>query len=684
LAHPRSSKMAEDGDDGVMGRQLGGRKTKVKNKSAAERQITAEQMLRESMERGGMDASFRPPKRVITDHQELSELRLRKRKEFEDTLRRNRLSMGVWAQYALWEASQKEFERARSIFERALDVDYRNHSIWLKYAEMEMKNRFVNHARNVWDRAVTLLPRVDQFWYKFAYMEEMLGNVAGARQIYERWMKWAPGKNAWNTYIKFEVRRRNIPRARSIYERMLITHTELETYLKFAKFENKHGKREYARLVYERALKELAEEAHREEFFVSFAKFEESCKEYDRARVIYKYALDNVPKEEAQRLYEMYSSFEKKHGTRETVEDVILSKRRFQYEEEIKKDPLNYDVWFDYIRLEESKGKKSSVREVYERAISNVPPVAEKRFWKRYIFLYISYAIYEELEAKDPEKARAVWRHCLEQIPHKHFTFAKVWVMAARFEVRQKDLAAARKLLGTAIGKCPKEKLFKTYIELELQLVEIDRCRKIYEKYLEFMPENCKAWVKYAELEGSLQELERARAIFEMAVNQETLDMPEMLWKAFIDFEIKNKAHSRVRALYDRLLKRTKHVRVWISRAQFEASLNEVKAARSVFKEADTYFKAQQETGKEERVMLVESWLDFETNYGSNKTVEEVRKRLPRRVKNQRLVHGASEDGTDSYYEEYYDYIFPDEDKKQNTFKLLEMARKWKKQKTDE
>ena len=50
------------------------------------------------------------------------------------------------------------------VYERALDVDYRNQSLWLKYADMEMRGKFINHARNVWDRAVTLLPRIDQFW----------------------------------------------------------------------------------------------------------------------------------------------------------------------------------------------------------------------------------------------------------------------------------------------------------------------------------------------------------------------------------------------------------------------------------------------------------------------------------------------------------------------------------------
>lgn len=40
------------------------------------------------------------------------------------------------------------------------------------------------------------------------------------------------------------------------------------------------------------------------------------------------------------------------------------------------------------------------VRELYERAIANVPPAEEKRLWRRYIYLWINYALYEELEAK--------------------------------------------------------------------------------------------------------------------------------------------------------------------------------------------------------------------------------------------------------------------------------------------
>lgn len=73
--------------------------------------------------------------------------------------------------------------RARSVFERALLVDYQNTTLWLKYIEMETKNKFVMSARNLYERACQLLPRVEQFWFKYAHMEELLGNYAGKHSL---------------------------------------------------------------------------------------------------------------------------------------------------------------------------------------------------------------------------------------------------------------------------------------------------------------------------------------------------------------------------------------------------------------------------------------------------------------------------------------------------------------------
>lgn len=36
-----------------------------------------------------------------------------------------------------------KFDKKRSVYERALDVDHRNIPLWLKYTEMEMRNKQV-------------------------------------------------------------------------------------------------------------------------------------------------------------------------------------------------------------------------------------------------------------------------------------------------------------------------------------------------------------------------------------------------------------------------------------------------------------------------------------------------------------------------------------------------------------
>jgi crooked neck len=59
-----------------------------------------------------------------------------------------------------------------------------------------------------------------------------------------------------------------------------------------------------------------------------------------------------------------------------------------------------------------------------------------------------------------------------------------------------------------------------------------------------------------------LGDTDRARAIYELAVNQPRLDMPELLWKAYIDFEAGLGETEKARALYERLLERTLHVKV--------------------------------------------------------------------------------------------------------------------------
>ena len=402
--------------------------------------------------------------------------------------------------------------------------------------------------------------------------------------------------------------------------------------------------------------------------------------QYERARAIYKLGLDKMPKADCEKLFNNYTQYEKKFGDRSKVEGVIVDKRRFMYEEEVKVDPTNYDVWFDYIRLCEEDTNIDKTREVYEQAIANVPPADEKRLWRRYVYLWIYYAIYEELRTKDAERARAVYKQCLAVIPHAKFTFAKIWLLFAQFEIRQKDIRAARKIMGTALGKCAKEKLYKGYIEIELQLREFDRVRTLYNKFLEFNPANCQTWMKYAELEAILQDMDRARAIYELAVERKILDMPEVLWKAYIDFETEQGEYDRTRDLYERLLQKTQHVKVWIAYAEFESAMDgeeRLDQARHVYDTADKEIKRAGD--KAQRLLLLESRLEFEKEIGDHDMVNKIENKMPKRVKRRREI--TADDGSSEGWEEFYDYIFPDEQSTAPMSKLLLAAAKWKKQK---
>jgi crooked neck len=254
------------------------------------------------------ESQFRAPRQRVEDFEELHEYRGRKRKEFEERIRRTRGSMYVllpflfrytltyrrkeWLQYASWEASQNEFARARSVFERALDVDPQSVSLWITYTETELKSRNVQHARNLFDRAVTLLPRVDQVWYKYVYLEELLENIAGARQIFERWMAWEPDDKAWQAYIKLETRYNELDRASAIYERWVSVRPEPRVWVKWGKFEEERAKVDKARDVFQTALEFFGDEEEQvdkaQAVFGAFAKMETRLKEYERARVIFK------------------------------------------------------------------------------------------------------------------------------------------------------------------------------------------------------------------------------------------------------------------------------------------------------------------------------------------------------------------------------------------------------------
>jgi crooked neck len=77
-------------------------------------------------------------------------------------------------------------------------------------------------------------------------------------------MEWQPDEQAWNTYIKFELR---------YDERFVITHPEPKNWISSAKFEEQNSYIKSARRIYEREIEFFGEEYLNKRLLLDFAKF---------------------------------------------------------------------------------------------------------------------------------------------------------------------------------------------------------------------------------------------------------------------------------------------------------------------------------------------------------------------------------------------------------------------------
>ena len=69
--------------------------------------------------------------------------------------------------------------------------------------------------------------------------------------------------------------------------------------------------------------------------------------------------------------------------------------------------------------MEEQQGNVERTRHVYQRAVANAPPVLKDKFyWKRYIYIWLNYALFEETSG-DSQKAELVYKNAIELVPHE-------------------------------------------------------------------------------------------------------------------------------------------------------------------------------------------------------------------------------------------------------------------------
>lgn len=671
----------------------------------------------------------------IIDLDELKDHQLRKRTEYESYLKRNRLDMGQWIRYALFEVEQRDMRRARSVFERALLVDNTFIPLWIRYIDCELKNKYVNHARNLMDRAITILPRVDKLWYKYLFVEESLENWNIVRSLYNKWTSLEPGTNAWDSFIEFEIRQKEWDDVRTIFARYVTVFPEtVQIWFKWIKFESVHGSDEMIRRVYSLAVDTLLSNkevlSHLDDYesnllklIIQFANWEASRQELDRAQTILKLTLDQqLVSSNNPDLQNAMLNLQKKYGNDgDTQNQTILQRRRRHYENLLTKTPRDYDTWWIYLDLIEENFSSQELLTSFDKATAptTIPQGTPNKNveldvnWQRYLYLWIRYLIYMELQQNDIVTTRSLYNKVIDQvIPHEPtFIFNKIWIMFAQFEIRQDDIDQARLILGRCIGRTPNKEIFEYYINIEIKLKEFDRARKLYQRYIEYDSLNLDTWYKYIQLEEDLGDEDRARGLFKIILNNEVMDLSLAIRKTvmekFITFETEMEEYDNGRKLYRNFLDMTNYsVEVWVSFAMYQCSVptneqltelstqnedqdddeneisfepNEINfnKGREIYEEAISYFKRT--NNPENRYDMLKALREFEKRFGNDNTLDIVNKRMPRLEKTKEIQEGGIET-------EHVEYIFPDDIQTKKGVpskgvpKFLALANKWKQQ----
>lgn len=214
----------------------------------------------------------------------------------------------------------------------------------------------------------------------------------------------------------------------------------------------------------------------------------------------------------------------------------MISNTSDRFEQKITANPYNYKLWLDYITFIDDNVAENNfdfARSIYMIAASYIPPNDDLNTLTSYVDLLMSHADYEEYVAKDIEGARQVYDTNMKRFPHTTIVYERISLSYGIFEQRNENYTAARAVFEMAISASPHEAIFQQYIGMENELSEFDNCRRLYNQYIAYQPQNYDAWMNFVKMELTLGEHRRAVEIYEEVFFKTDKDNIEKLNVAF-------------------------------------------------------------------------------------------------------------------------------------------------------
>lgn len=301
-------------------------------------------------------------------------------------------AQALWISFAKFYAKHGGMENARTVFEKATQVNYRTvddlAAVWCQWAELEIKYKNYKEALNVM-RTAARVPHKPVRWTKWDDLP-----------VQERLHK---STKLWSFYADLEENLGTLESTKAVYESMFdLKIVTPKIVLNFASMLQERKFFEESFRVYEKGIA-LFEFPHVYPIWSAYLKKftgRFKGKKLERARDLFEQAVASASGDELKKLYILYAKYEEEHGLARramgvydrAVDALDLSERLEMYNIYVTKATQLFGL--------------TKTREIYQKAIMNLPEAHLKD-------LCIKYAAMER-NLGEVDRARAIYQYVSE------------------------------------------------------------------------------------------------------------------------------------------------------------------------------------------------------------------------------------------------------------------------------
>lgn len=419
-------------------------------------------------------------------------------------------SVRIWIKAADLET---ELKAKKKIFRKALEHVPNSVRLWKAAVELEDHE----DARILLARAVECCPTSVELWLALAKLEQ----YEDARKVLNTAREKVPtDRQIWITAAKLEEAHSNYHMVDKIIDRALQSLTKSgveinrEHWLQEAIDAEKGQSVRTCQAIIRAVIGVGIEDEDKKHTYMQDAENFTSQEAFQCARAVYKIAIATFPNKKSVWLRAAF--FEKEHGTRESLEELL--------QEAVKSCSKAEVLWLMLAKSKWMANQVSAARIILADAFQANPNSEE--IWLAAVKL--------ESENEQYERARKLLQKARASAPT-----ARIFMKSAKLEWALGNISEAQALLEEGVKNYSKfPKLFMIMGQIAQEQNEVDAAKKAYKAGIENNPNSIPLWILLSRLEESCGSVIKARSV----MSQARLKNPQndQLWLEAVRIEMRS------------------------------------------------------------------------------------------------------------------------------------------------